>query len=70
MYKDIYSKNLYYAGVFWYFSSPYWKWLYLSLSEIGTNFDIRVVYGKKSQYRFYIDRDVSFKESIIKICVV
>jgi len=66
--KNISTIHMHYAGVFWYFSSPYWKWLYLSLSEIGTNFDIRVVYGKKSQYRFYRDRDVLFR--FIKICVV
>lgn len=68
MYKDIYSKKLHYAGVFWYFSSPYWKWLYLSLSEIGRNFDIKVVYGKKAQYRF--DRNCLLKESVIKVCII
>ena len=66
--KNIYTNHMHYAGVFWYFSSPYWKWLYLTLSEIELNFGVKVVYGKHAQYRF--DRHGLFKESVIKVCIV
>jgi hypothetical protein len=66
--KNIYTNHMHYAGVFWYFSSPYWKWLYLTLSEIELTFSVKVVYGKHAQYRF--DRHGLFKESVIKVCIV
>ena len=66
--KNIYTNHMHYAGVFWYFSSPYWKWLYLSISEIELNVSVKVVYGKHAQYRF--DRHGLFKESVIKVCIV
>ena len=68
MHKNVYTKKLHYAGVFWYLSSPYWIWLYLSLSGIDNRFDTKVVYGNKNQYRF--DMHGLFKDASIRLAII
>ena len=44
-YREILTNHLRLSGIMWYFNSPYWDYIYLTLSELST-LKIRVAYGK------------------------